>query len=198
MSLYISTLAEMKAELGISDAENDNELTRRMEGLQTRFEEHLQRALARSVNAEELLDGGVYMLLLNRFPVESITSIHVDADQEWTAESLIDSDDYRLDKLRGRVWYGTSGSNPWPAGRQNVRAVYTGGYVAAGTSAGAGQTAMPEAIRTAFWMQLGFEWRNRRGLGAESVASQGTSVSLPRGRFLREVEEALATYRRLG
>ncbi len=197
MGLYLATLLELKAEAGIEDVKDDAIMAMAAEGLQGRFEAHLSRSLLRAENAVETLDGGGTLLLLSRFPVESVASVHVSEEQTWDATTLLTADDYRLSALRGRLYYGASGVNRWPDGVANVRAVYTGGYVGAGSVAGSGQFAMPEALRGAFRMQFGFEWRNRRTLGAQAVSAQGANVSLAPAKFLPAVEEALRPFARI-
>lgn len=192
MSLTIAALDEIRLELGITDNTDDAALLQKAEGLQGRFDEHLGRTLARGVAVEETFDGGVTWLLLARFPVEAVTAVYID-------DELQDTDDYRLNPGRGRLAWdgGIYGDDKWPAGMQNIRVVYNGGYVARGTPVVAGQNAMPEAIRRAFLMQIGFEWRNRMTMGAESISTQGGSVSLAPAKFLPEVEAGLAAWRRI-
>lgn len=195
--LYILTLNEARLELGIQDSQDDALLTQHMEGLQGRFDEHLGRTLLRGASVTELHDGGGLFLYLARFPVEAIASVHVSDDQEWDANSLLESTDYRLSAARGKLGYGIEGATPWPGGLQNIRVVYAGGYVAAGTDAEEDQHALPEAIRRAFRLQLGFEWRNRLTMGQQSVSAQGANVSLAPAKLLPDVEAALQSYRRI-
>lgn len=192
----IVTLSEMKAELGLTDTTDDAALTLWMAALDGRFDSFLNRTLARSAAAEEIFDGGGKMLLLARFPVESVASINVDGAALWAADTLLDADAYRLNKTRGRIYYGTSGDIAWPAGRQNIRVIYAGGYVGAGELPAAGQTAMPEAIRRAYLMQCGFEWRNRSHLGQASVSAQGAGINLAPAKLLPEVETILEEFKR--
>jgi hypothetical protein len=197
--LYILTLAEMKSELGLTDPVDDALLTQHAEALQGRFDDYLNRTLLRADGAAEIFDGGAEMLLVSRFPLEAVTSVHISAEQEWDADSLMDFDngDYRWVAARGRIFYGETHGNLWPEGLQNIRVVYSGGYVAAGATVDAGQTAMPEALRGAFRQQLGYEWRNRKQLGQESVSAQGASISLAPAELLAVVKQALGPYRRL-
>jgi len=193
--LYIATLNEIKAEIGIADAEDDVGLTTKAEGLQGRFDDHLQRTLLRGADVEEIFDGDYTWLTPTRYPIESVAHIYVDADAVFGADTEISSSDYRLNKRLGRIAY-MAGQYKWAAGMQNIKVVYTGGYVAAGTVAASGQVAMPETIRRLFFMQLGFEWRNKTTLGNQSVSAQGASVSLAPAKFLPEVEEGLSIYKR--
>ena len=196
MSLYIVTLAEMKAELGLGDTTDDAVLTRWMNGLQGRFDDECGRALLRGADIEEIHDGGESWLFLARFPVESIASVHVAADQDWSDVNKLSASDYILNKPRGRLMPAGIGDK-WPEGAQNIRVVYAGGFVACDGVVGAGQSAMPETIRRAFFIQAGFEWRNRLELGKASVSMQGQSVQLAEAKLLPEVRDALATYRRI-
>lgn len=196
MSLFILQLEEMKRELGITDSKDDAALTLWLEGLQVKFESHCERDFLRSTSVTEYFDGDVTSLLLRRYPVESIASIHIDVDQDWDDDNLLDSDDdYLLQPNRGKIFYGR-GNTKWPEGRQHIRVVYTGGYVAAGQAVGAGQTAMPDDLRRAMLLQAGFEWRNRLQLGRESVSGQGATVSLAPAELLPEVKAILSLYRR--
>lgn len=196
MSLHIVTLAEMKAELGLADTADDAVLTRWMEGLQGRFDEHCRRGLLRTADIEEIHNGGDTYLFLSRFPVESVASVHLSAAQDWSAANALESDAFLVNKQRGRLMLAGFG-NRWPEGEQNIRVSYTGGFVAAGSTPTAGQTAMPEALRRAFVLQLGFEWRNRANLGKTGVSGQGLTLDISPAKLLPEVEDALATFRRL-
>ena len=195
MSLYIATLTEIKGDLGIGDSTDDAPLTRLAEVLQGRFDAELNRVLLRTSGALEYFDGGQTVLLLQHWPAESV-AVYMDADRAFAAASLLAATDYTLNAARGRLHYG-DGASDWPDyGRQTIKVVVTGGYVAAGSTPGAGQTAMPEGIRRAFLLQIGFEWRNRRSLGQQSVSAQGASVSLAPAQLLPDVKAALAPFRR--
>lgn len=193
MSLYIATLAELKSDLGIADTNDDAALTRLMEGLQGRFDSHLNRTLLRGADVEEVFDGGLTQLPLARFPVESVSAVYEDLDGEFPAGSLIE--EYRVHLARGLVM--RDDGRPWNDGVRCIKVVYTGGYVAAGSTPGAGQEAMPEDLRRAFLMQACFEWRNRTTLGKSNISAQGISVAISPARFLPEVSDCLAPLRRL-
>lgn len=189
MSLYILTLDEAKTELEILDAQNDLQLAMHMEQLQGRLEDYLQRRLCRVENVQETIFGGGRALLLATFPVESVQSVLFDS-------LTIAADMYTLIPMRGRLFYKTfSSCDRWPEGA--IVVTYTAGYVAAGTSTGIGQFAMPEGIRGAFRMQLSYEWRNRRIMGQNSVSAQGHSVQLAPAKFLPVVIDALHSFRRI-
>ena len=195
MSLYIVQLEEMKRDLGLTDPQDDANLSMWMTGLQDRFEDYCHRKFLRSTSEVEIFDGDTTSLFLRRYPVETIATVHIDVDQDWDADSLLTSDDYLLNAARGALLYGR-GTCPWPEGNQHIRVAYTGGYVAAGQAVGDGQTAMPDSLRRAFVMQMGFEWRNRTNLGKQSASAQGYSINLAPAKFLDEVVASLQKHRR--
>jgi len=197
MSLYIATLAEIKTSLGITDTTDDTLLTEWIEGVQGRFDVECRRRFLYAASSTEYFDGGVSDIFVNRYPIASITSIHVDADQEWDADSLLASTDYRLTAVRGKIVYGY-GSSPWPDGIQNVRVIYAGGFVKSDGSASTYVDAAElDALRRALYLQVGFEWRNRQNLGLNSINGEGVSVSVAPADLLPEVKAILHRFKRL-
>lgn len=196
--LYLATLAEGKTHLGIKDAEDDSSMTLAIQGLQGRFDGHCSRKFLYSAAEVEFMDGNRFSLALRRFPIESVSTVHVDTDQLWETDTLLDSDGYRVNKAQGLVFYGTSEGKRWPAGLQNIRVVYSGGFVKADGTASANVDAQDlEALKAAFLMQLAFEWRNKAHLGQQSMSAQGVSVNLAPAKLLPEVSEILEPFRRL-
>lgn len=195
MSLYIVTLDEIRKELGITDTGDDANLAALLEGLQSRFDSYLRRTLLRAANVTERFDGGGTWLLTMLFPIESVASVHVDADQTWGEDALIPASDYVVHTQRGRL--ALKGGGPWEEGFQNIRVIYTGGYLAGAAAPAVGQYGMPEAIRRAIRMQAGFEWRNRSMLGQQSVSAQGTNINLAKAEMLPEVKELLDDFKRV-
>lgn len=194
--LYIATLQELKADLGIVDPIDDALLTQKAELLQGRFDAFMQRTLLRGVDVVEYFDGGSTFLMLDRFPVESVSAVYVDASGSFASDTVLDSDEYVINRARGRLLYGFSSGGKWPDGRQNIKVVYTGGYLAYAETPTGNQTAIESSIRGAFLMQFGFEWRNKSNLGNQSVSAQGGSVSLAAAELLPEVKDVLLNFKR--
>lgn len=194
--LYVLTLDEMKDALGIKDADDDAQVTDLLEGLQGRFEAECNRRFLYGSGIEELFDGGKQWLLVRTFPIDAVASIHVDPDQVWDAGTVIDDDDYRVNKARGRIVFGT-GEYYWPSGFQNVRVIYSGGLIKDDFSAAPGaDTGDIESLRRAVRMQGNFEWRNKQSLGVQSIGQQGMNVSLAKAELLPEVKAILNGLRR--
>ncbi len=207
MALYIVTLAEMKAELGIDDSVDDSVLTEWLEGLQGRIDGSLERTLLEGAGAQEIFDGGKSSLYVERWPIESVSEILIDGDQDWTdPDTTLDSDDYLVAHKRGRIVYGR-GNAKWPSVMQGIRVTYTGGLIASdGTAANSNvKDSDLQAVRRAMFMQAGFEWRNRKTLGVTSISGSGVAKQVGAGAtlairgktLLPEVEETLFPLRRI-
>ena len=182
--LYIVTLDEMKAILGIKDIEEDAQVTALLEGLQGRFDSECNRSFLYATGISESFDGGAMWLLPKRFPIDAVTSISVNDDP-------LDAANYIVNKARGRLAYAT-GSIAWPKGFQNITVVYSGGMINAdGSTAPNADDGDVEALRRALRMQASFEWRNRMILGQQSVSAQGINVTLAKAALLPDVKAIL-------
>lgn len=199
MTLYIATLAEIKADLGITDADDDLTLQRWLLGLQGRFDTHCRRTFLYQAVETEIFDGGAASLYMRRWPITGVHSIKIDADQDWDAAAALSSADYVVAPRRGRIVYGR-GTGNWPDGAQNIQVVYAGGFVKSdGTAAAYVDEGDLQALKRAFAMQASYEWRNRRTLGMAAVSAQGVNVQQSAGGMLSmagqtllpEVESAL-------
>lgn len=111
----------------------------------------------------QYLDGGTRYLLMDYWPIASVTSINDDTDHDFNSDSLISSDDYWISQDNDGIIIFTY--YPTMCGDQNVKVVYTGGY--------ASVSAIPANIKRAGNMQIAYEM-NRR--------FPGTFTELP-GRF---------------
>jgi hypothetical protein len=197
MSLYICTLAEIKTYLEITDTTDDTLLTLIAEGVQGRFDRECNRTFLKG-DYTETFDGGAMWLLLDAYPVVSIASVSIGG-------TALASDGYTLNAKRGRLGYG-DGDSRWPEQMQSIDVAYTGGYVAAGDTPGTDETAMPEALRRALLLQVGFDYRNRKTMGIAQVSSGGVSMqqgsqpslALKMQTLLPEVVSTLNTFRRMG
>jgi len=207
VSLYIKTLAEMKAELGIGDSVDDAVLTAWMEGTQGRMATHCRRLFLEQSSRAEIHDGGKTSLFVRAYPIETLSEVVVDQDQDWTdSANVLASDDYLANHKRGAIVYGRGGS-PWPEGYQNIRVTYTGGLVASdGTAANSYvEDEDLQTLKRAFVMQAGFEWRNRETLGITQISQSGAARQVGAGvalalkgiTLMPEVQEALGPLRRM-
>jgi hypothetical protein len=199
--LYIASLAELRNELGIPDNQDDANLLGLAERIQGAFDAHCNRRFLHADAETELFDGGDFSLWVERAPIDAIATIHVSGDQEWDVDNLLDASDgdYRADLRRGRIQFGTSGDERWPAGRQNIRVVYSGGVIKSDGTAGSAQVDQTDvwALKRAFSLQLAYEWRNRQVMGLQSVGSQGVTITGAPAKLLPEVDLLLGKLKRL-
>lgn len=122
--MALITLTEAKAECGVTSTDDDTQITllipqalALMEGKQGAAR-HLED-YART----EIIDGtGDYKIWLAE-PARSITSIHVSADQEWTADTLVAATGYRLRECEVERL-----DNVWPEAQRNTRIIYAAGF----------------------------------------------------------------------
>ena|GEM_PF-3294540 len=183
MSLYIRTLDQMKGELGISSDDSDTELTAWLEGLQGRFDTHCRRIFLEQTSRVEIHDGGYSSLFVEAWPIESVSEILIDSDQDWSdPDNTLDSDDYLVANKRGMILY-SRGNYRWPRGRLSIRTTYTGGLIASdGTAANSYvEYGHRQTLIRAFIMQAGFEWRNRETLGIMQISASGMAKQVGAG-----------------
>ena len=189
----IVTLAELKAELGITDTGDDAALGQLINALQGRFEDHCSRRFDLAERTERY-NGGTHFINLHAYPVTLVIEAkHVAPDGSETVYAQ--GEDFYLANVRGRIISDVR--VPFPEGVENMCVRYLGGFVSAGTTPKAGEYTMPEGLRRVLLMQAAYEWRNHANLGLASVNAQGSSISLSPAALLPEVRDGLAEYRRL-
>lgn len=174
----ICTLADVKDRLGESGAEHDTLLNRLIASLESMFDGHIapRRLIVPSADVTEYHSGRGPFLQLNRYPIVSITSIREALDYDFTAaDALVADTDYRIvnDGRNGiclRIWAD------WDNTPDSIQVIYKGGYCAAGVTAGAGETALPDELREAAIEQATFFFKRRDDLGLSSVSCQGGAI----------------------
>ena len=206
MALYIYTLLEMKSILGISDTEDDSALELWMNSIQGRFDSYCERQFLYSASTTETFDGYTRALGVRVWPIEAVSSIVIDADQDWDNVAALEMDDYRVNYERGLIYYGTAGVR-WPGAVQSIRVIYSGGMLKSDTTAASSyvRASDRETLRRAMFLQMNFEWRNRTRLGMNEIRHDGASAQigaqvqmLLQGRtLLPEVESCLLPLKRM-
>lgn len=121
----LTTLDRVKSELGISGTDHDEILEAKIAEASADIEAHLGRTLSRVTISETFWGGSGYSakILLDRYPVVSITSVTVD-------DVLVDADEYRLDPDTGILYRLDTNGYPctwtWV---KSVVIVYVAGYL---------------------------------------------------------------------
>lgn len=103
-------------------------------------------------------------------PVTSVTSIHDDRDRDWTygASDLVDSGDYTLDEVEGRVYlHDDSTHGGWSAGERVIKVVYVAGY----------DTGAEPHITQAIAQLVAHWWGTRYSGGVEDVTLTDTTIT---------------------
>ncbi|MCC6670401.1 MAG: hypothetical protein IT458_05025 [Planctomycetes bacterium] len=195
--MVLASLSELKEHEGISGSALDAFFTSLLARVSAMVDRYCNRTIEAPVgDVTEYYDGsGCPDLFVLRYPIVSVTSVHVDAARAWGAATLIASSSYATDAA-GRIRLLPSASVPdlgvrgvFPEGVQNVRVVYVGGY-----------TTVPEDLKEAaiLWCSAIFAKRRKLGvlstsIGAYSVTYGQASVTAP---MPAEVRMVLDRYRR--
>lgn len=186
------TATALKSRLGIANSADDTKLESLITGVSLRFAGFCDRVLERSSSRTEYHDSkNAFVLAL--FPVETL-SLYFDQARAFGSETLlVANEDYVLNEETGLVRLLVD-TICWPLA---FKAVVAGGYVAAGGTPTAGQSAIPEAITRAALQQCEFEWKNHGAFGISSASLQGQSVSVNAFDLLPDVKATLENYRRI-
>ena len=126
-STDLTTRDDLKRYLGIdaTDTSQDDLLDDLIGYASERIETYCRRCFA-SAELTEYLDGpGTTELVLSRRPVSVLTSVRVDADRDFAAETEVDSSELVLRADAGVV---ERVGAVFPAAARNVRVEYTAGY----------------------------------------------------------------------
>jgi len=181
----LCTLANLKAHLGIgaADTEYDAVLTKIIGAVSA----ELARIAGRVANGAaclELQTGLVLTLNVPRdrtqtiylpcYPVKEISEIKEALFGEFAAATALTANtEYQLEAAVGGLWR----VGYWLRGVQTVRVTWTGGYVAAGGTPAAGETALPADIEGWATIQCAHEFLRRTTPGASGQSAQGANVS---------------------
>lgn len=153
--MALTTLADVKTFLGISDTSEDVKLTAMVSQADAAIKQYCGRQLE-SASRTEYYDGdGTAALLLRQRPVTSVTSVHVDeggyagqgtdafpSTTAWTAGTdffvrFTDESERNTGELvaiKGPGTFTADGDprtwGSWPNGTGNIKVIYLGGYTA--------------------------------------------------------------------
>jgi hypothetical protein len=119
----IITLTEAKDLLGVSGTDYDDTIQLMLDATTQLFEKEAYRHIEPNTRTQIKEGDGTRVLWLAE-QARSITSIHVDVDQEWDSGSLIDSSEYNFEGLR----VNRLGGYVWEPGWQNIQIIYATGF----------------------------------------------------------------------
>jgi uncharacterized phiE125 gp8 family phage protein len=100
--MALDTLANVKARLGITTSDDDTLLGLLQDSADTAIENYCNRDFAGGSFTEEHPGGSEFVHLRN-YPVDSVTSVKVDASRAFGAETVVSAADYVLHADRGVI-----------------------------------------------------------------------------------------------
>lgn len=199
------------------------DLARMLVGYTRAIELACGRPLLRRVDEAVVFDGcdvrrGEALWFTMHWPVEAITSVHLDVVHEDPVEIVFDSttvlapDQYALRapavEAKGFGSYGLvfrAGSHPLGRGEGNLRVVLTHGYEAApegspvGWTPAPGRFGVPEPLSEALLKQVSIAWRRRgdahqRSLGQSFQGGGGGTTTFTSTRLAASVKELIRPF----
>lgn len=181
----LTTIALVKAMLGITGATEDTILARLVSAASSRIERAAGRTLTQATYTAEAIDSiGDFAVKLSQYPIVSITSV---------AElgTTLTASDYTTDDGAGLLWR-MSGSSPipWAVGRRAIAVTYVAGYAN-----------VPKDVEDAATQQAAYEWRKSKAggdrLGVTGQILGPGSSNYTVGEWAPGVDAVVASYRRL-
>lgn len=181
------TLAEAREYCGIAadDDTYDDRLTDLINAISWRFNKYTRRKLKAQALTEYYDGDGGRILYLNSFPINSVTSLHVDTDRQYGAATA--RTDYVTYSDVGKLALTESVFN---SGHQSVKIVYNAGF-----------ETIPYELAEAALKQIKSAFRKWERNLEEATAEQtetGSITFIDRDEFLPSVKAVLDHYRRPG
>jgi len=169
------------------------------------IERHCNRTLERAVGTTYVTSADRSVLILNRYPIETVTSIELreDLSTGWQSLGAVNSILTGADFEKGILHFGTVQSTYMA----QLRVTYTGGYffeqlepadVGYPTAQPAGSTALPADVQLAWLLQCEHVWSQRDKLGLQIGKDPATDPALLRVELLPTVKDHLRTHIRYG
>lgn len=172
-------------------------------GIAAQIEQYCGRKFARVVAATYVTSGDKTRIVLDRYPIESITKVEMrdDLATGWVDQGAVNNVLFNLREEAGIIQFaGALGG-----GLSRIRITFIGGYffeTAEPTDSGyptvqpAGSAALTDELRFAWLMQCQHVWAQMDKLGT-AIAEKPTSDSpMLKLQWLPEVEDIIRDYRR--
>jgi len=187
----LTQLTTVKSRLPLTVTDYDEILTTTIRAVSARFDQECNRALARTVNATYEFSAEETELRPPGYPVESVSKFELKSNETdgWSEQADVE--------FLIRRQCVVSLASALGSFRQQARVTYTGGYVLPGTTAGAGQTTLPDDLEQAAVEQVAYWYRNRDKLGlVRTWPHDGTYEGFAQLDLLLEVKAVLRKYER--
>lgn len=166
-AIDLTTLATVKEVIGIGDTSQDTKLDRLITAASRRIMSFCDRRFVEETYTEVQHGRRSNSLLLRHFPATSVTSLHIDNEGTFGAETLVDATEYTL--LDSSLLVMRSGRR-FHVGVANVQVVYTAGYLF---------TDLPEDLKdNANWLvEYMYQMSDDRRIGLQNKGKSGENTS---------------------
>ena len=144
----LTTLGEAKkfVKIPISETSQDDLMRTIINLASDRIQTFCNRKFIEETHTEFRDGNRTRRILLNQWPVQSITSLHIDGRREFGASSLVDATNYAIDEDESSDGVGVILFDRFFArGHRNIKIVYVAGYESPSTS----ELALPSDIQGA-------------------------------------------------
>jgi len=188
-------LLTLKTRLKIPDSDviDDTTLEGFIAGVTGRFEMECNRRFGYSASATFDFRGDEMNLVVDRYPIVSVTSFSLKATEVlgFVAQT---APDYLVNGTRSIIELASS----LGTSREIGRVTFAGGYVLPGGTVGSGQTALPDQVVRACVEQCAYLFQNKDRLGLGSVSGGGSAISQAAGsiELVPDVRAMLTKYER--
>ncbi|HWQ90755.1 MAG TPA: hypothetical protein VN673_03720 [Clostridia bacterium] len=190
----LTQLTTVKWRLAIvpEDTTQDEFLTHAIQAVSARFDRFCNRSFARATGAKHEFSARDLDVCVPCYPIETVTKWET---KESEASGWVEQTGVEFVIRRGGVV--SLASRLAPVMSQMARITYTGGYVLPGTTAGAGQTALPADLEDAAIEQVAFWYRHRDNMGLiRHWPSGGTYLVFTQEPLLLTVKQVLKKHER--
>lgn len=182
MALVTLDLVKEHLDIPLANTSQDASLNLLITVVSGHIAQFCDRAFEEATYTETLDGTSQSEVLLQNYPVSSVTSVHVDNDRVFDAQALVDAEDYEIvddNTLRRH-------DSKWPRGSQNIQVVYTAGFAT-----------IPAAVQYATLLIIEQLYRSNqdRRIGRSSTSKNGETVNYLHG-WPEEAKNLLATYKR--
>ena len=144
------------------------------------------RLLAARALTEYQDGGGSNLIYTIQSPVNSVTSLYIDTERAWGADTEISSDDYVLTSETGRIFLTATRTPIYPG---CVRIIYNGGF-----AAGPDLSAIEGGCLALVGVLYKTYKDNRMGISGRGV--QGANITYYDKKLPDETQNVIDTYRR--
>jgi hypothetical protein len=184
-SINLIALTDLKTFLDIGDSTDDTRLEVLIDAVSYFFNNKTNRQLKARALTEYYDGDGTNKILLNSYPVNSITTLHISTDvpRTYGSSQLINSDYYDSD-TEGVLCYF---DGVFPKGFKTVKIAYNGGY-----------STIPHDLEQAALIMCQYLWmiEKHKKAGMQSISQDRASVSLKESDIPDFVSKVLEKYER--